>query len=641
MTAIDEIKARLDIVDIVSETVQLRRSGKNYTGFCPFHPNTRTPAFVVFPDTGTWRCFGECNDGGDIFKFVMKKEGWDFTEALRELALRAGVQLRAPTPEEKEQAEEHEQLRLLMEEATTFYQHNLMNTSAGKPAYEYLLGRGLNDEIIEAFGLGYAPNAWEATQNHFTSKGYSQSDLIECGLLTEREDGRVYDRFRNRLIFPIRDERGRMTGFGARILDPDDIPKFLNSPQTVLFDKGKLLYGLDRARRAIRSQEQVVIVEGYLDVIALHQHGFKNAVSPMGTALTGYQLQLIKRFSRNIVLALDPDAAGLKATLRGLEVARHTLDRETDPVFDARGLLRHEARLQADIRVTSLPDGMDPDDVVNRDTAEWESILAHAKPVVVHVMETLASDHDLDDPKIKSEIAAQVLPLIEDLPNSIERDTYRQQLARLLRVDERSLLARPRPRTRRPSRRPERLPPEETSPETTQPEVTMIGDAREAHCLGLLLRHPDLIYHIDRRLQEDGLPRLDVQDFQHTDHQMILRLVQKSLDQDDVEPLNYVLNHLPMPMANTADQILARTEGIDPQKEEVLDDLLRALLNLRQRNTRQNNDHLRFLLEDAQEQGDPKATEYQKFVFQNTIILQRLHKALGRYTDRSIALNNH
>ena len=278
MSTIDEIKNQIDIVDLISETVQLRRSGKNYTGFCPFHSNTRTPAFVVFPETGTWRCFGQCNEGGDIFGFVMKKEGWDFSEALSTLAERAGVELKPLTPVEQEAIEEHENLRNLLEDAVTFFRHNLMNTPAGKSVLEYLhTKRGLNDAMIEAFGLGYAPNAWDAGLKHFTSKGYRAADLIACGLVTEREaqdeseQASIYDRFRNRIMFPIRDERGRMTGFGARVVNPSDVPKFLNSPQTALFDKSHILYGLDRARKEIRSKNQSVIVEGYLDVIALHQ----------------------------------------------------------------------------------------------------------------------------------------------------------------------------------------------------------------------------------------------------------------------------------------------------------------------------------------------------------------------------------
>lgn len=461
MTAIDEIKARLDIVDLVTESgVALRKAGKNYTGFCPFHANTRTPAFVIFPESGTWRCFGQCNEGGDLFKYVMKKEGWDFPETLRYLAEKAGVTLKPVTPQEQAAAEEHEALRALLEEAVTFYRHHLLNTPAGQPVLEYLhKKRGLTPETIEAFGLGYAPQGWDHTLRYFKSKGYSEQDLLDAGLVTAREEEKgpagpgspspasrsIYDRFRHRLMIPIRDERGRMAGFGARILNPDDFPKFLNSPQTAVFDKGHLLYGLDRARKAIRAADQAVIVEGYLDAIALHQAGFANVVSPMGTALTEHQLYLLKRFARNIVLALDPDAAGDKATLRGLQLARQAMDHSADPVFDARGLLGFEARLQADIRVTALPEGLDPDEIVNRDPQEWERILAEAKPIVVHVMETLAHGQNLDDPKVKNRVAAQVLPLIEDVPSPIERDTYRQRLARLLRVDERALLTAPAP----------------------------------------------------------------------------------------------------------------------------------------------------------------------------------------------------
>ncbi|MFZ3080694.1 MAG: DNA primase, partial [Bellilinea sp.] len=420
MSVTDEIKARIDIVELVSETVKLRRAGKSYTGFCPFHTNTRTPAFVVFPDSGTWRCFGQCNEGGDIFRFVMKKEGWDFPETLRYLAERAGVVLQAPSPEREVEDKENERLRNLLEEAVLFYRHQLLQTPAGKDAQQYLNQRGIQPETIEKFELGYAPEGWDITANYFSGKGYSPQELLEVGLLSEREDsGRKYDRFRHRIMFPIRDGTARMSGFGARILRPDDVPKFLNSPQTPLFDKGRLLYGLHLARKPIRAEDQVVIVEGYLDVIALHQAGFGNSVSPMGTALTEDQLRLVKRFTRRVVLALDADAAGEKATLRGLEVARQALDHSDEIAFDARGLLRHEARLEADVRVTTLPAGLDPDDVVLRDPDAWKKIVEDAKPIVVHVMESLAAGHNLDDPKAKSEIAAQVLPLIADVPNPV------------------------------------------------------------------------------------------------------------------------------------------------------------------------------------------------------------------------------
>lgn len=638
MTAIDEIKARIDIVDLVSPTVQLRRSGKNYTGFCPFHSNTRTPAFVVFQETGTWRCFGQCNEGGDIFKFVMKKEGVDFSEALRILAEKAGVQLKPPTPQQQQAAEEHAALRELLEEAVTFYRHQLLNSPAGQQALEYLhQKRGLKDEVIEVFGLGYAPASWDAALRHFQSRGHRVQDLIDTGLVTERDpggDAGVYDRFRNRIMFPIRNERGQMAGFGARILDPQDVPKFLNSPQTELFDKGHLLYGLDLARKAIREQDQVVIVEGYLDVIALHQHGFTNVVSPMGTALTEDQLYLIKRFTHRIVLALDSDAAGDKATLRGLQMARQAMDRTQELTYDARGLLSYEARLQADIRVTTLPEGMDPDDVVNQDRQAWIDILERANPIVIHMMESLAAGRDIQDPKVKSDIAAQVLPLIDDVASSIERDAYRQRLARLLRVDERTLLgagkpARPRPEFRR---RPE---PRQLTPQTSViAPMFQSTQALEAHCLGVLLRRPDLLYKVDRELQQEGLSRLLMDDFQQVGHQEVFRLIHESVDQDMAEPLNFVMGNLSLEMMDLADELLARTEKFNPNDERVLEDLLRAVIDMRMGGIKQSIEYLRYLMEEDQEKGDPKASQYQKAMVQHTQSLQRLNQARDHFTNR-------
>jgi DNA primase len=646
MSSIDEIKARIEIVDLVSETVQLRRSGKSYSGFCPFHPNTRTPAFVVFPESGTWRCFGQCNEGGDIFRFVMKKEGWDFSEALRFLAEKAGVQLKPPTPAEQALVEEHDALRALLEEAVTFYRHNLFNTPAGQQALNYLHKRGLSDATIEKFGLGYAPNSWEAALNHFKSKGHNDRNLLEAGLVSERqaeESGeqdarRTYDRFRHRIMFPIRDERGRMAGFGARILNPEDLPKFLNSPQTPVFDKSHLLYGLDRARRAIRTAEQAVIVEGYLDVIALHQAGFENAVSPMGTALTEHQLRLLKRLTRRIVLALDPDAAGDKATLRGLQVARQTLDHTSEAYFDARGLLAHETRLQADIRVTTLPPGNDPDEIVQRDPQEWQRIVAEAKPIVVHVMETLATGRNVEDAKVKSEIAAQVLPLIKEVPNAIEREAYRQRLARVLRVDERALLeGEGQARPVRPTRRREA---EAAAPTTTTPHMTtMPARTRlEAHCLGVIMRRPELVFRIDRELQEDSLPRLSRTDFDRADYQTVFSLVQESLAQDVSEPASFVLNGLSLPLMEVADELLKHTETLDPVEDRVLEDVLRGLLDLRKREINQSIGHLRFMLEEAQEQGDMLTIqECGKNIASFSLVRSRLDKAMGRFTSRLAA----
>ncbi len=640
MTNLDEIKSRIDIVDLVSESVKLRKSGKSYSGFCPFHANKRTPAFVVWPETGTWRCFGECNDGGDIFKFVMKKEGWDFPEALRHLAAKAGVQLESFTPQQQERREENERLRVLLEEAVNFYRHQLLNTPAGKPALDYLLGpRQLTTSTIEVFGLGYAPAGWDNALQHFTSRSYSEQDLLEAGLVSQRDSGGHYDRFRNRVMIPIRDELGRMAGFGARILDPDDLPKFLNSPQTPVFDKGRLLYGLDRARKPIRAADQVVIVEGYLDVIAVHQAGYENVVSPMGTALTEDHLRMLKRFTRRIVLALDPDVAGQKAVLRGLDAAREALDRESELAFDARGLLRNEARLQADLRVVTLPDELDPDEIVQRDPDEWARLVETARPIVAHVMDTLAEGQDLNDPKVKAGIVAQVLPLIRDLPNPVERDSYRQRLARMLRVDERSLIisapAAPPVWSGRPRGRGSRGP---GTLDTTAPQDSAAAPAVsssqkiEAQCLGVLLHQPDLLNHLDRALQESGLAALMIEDFGYTDHQIIVNLVRQSLEQDQEETQAFIEQRLPDTLQSLVGDLKARAR-LDPLPDRNLDEVLRQVVRLRRQAVSGMLNQLRFLLEEAQQEGDTRATEYLTLVLKHKRTLHLLEQAERKVSD--------
>ena len=637
MNVIDEIKARVDIVDIVSQSVQLRRTGKNYIGFCPFHPNTRTPSFVVFPETGTWHCFGQCNEGGDIFSFTMKKEGWDFPETLQYLADLAGVELKPQTEEEKAAVEEYEELRNLLEEAVNFYRHNLVNTKNGKAALEYLHKvRGLDNQTIEAFGLGYAPNTWDATILFFTKKGYTEKQLMTVGLITERESGGFYDRFRNRIMFPIRDARGRMCGFGARKLNPDDVPKFINSPQTPLFDKSSILYGLDRARKAIRKEDRVVIVEGYLDVIALHQAGFINTVSPMGTALTEQHLRMLKKYSKRIVLALDPDAAGEKATLRGLDVARNVLEKENDLVFDARGYLRQESRLKADIRVSILPDELDPDEVVARDPDEWKEIVENARPIVVHVMETLAAEKNVDDPKVKTEIAVQLLPLIEDVSSPIERDTYRQQLARLLHVDERTLVTMTPKRRKTVLRKPTAVMQEKSQKQEPVLSSVLSSYRLETFCLGVLLRYPEWMYKIDRHLQDSGLPRLGVADFQHTDYKEMIKLLKDALDQDVIEPSVYVQKTMSDQMMGIADNLYDQTKKLDPNEDRIFEDLMRGLLVLRRKRLHQEIEYIQILLEDSQENGEMISDKHLLKMRDHTKAKKLLDQAIQNYTDRAI-----
>jgi DNA primase len=636
MSTTDEIKAKIDIVDLVSEAgVKLRKAGRNYTGFCPFHDNKHTPAFVVWPESGTWRCFGQCNEGGDIFKFVMKHEGLDFREALQKLAQRAGVQIQEFQRETPQVKEAHEHLRKLLEDALVFYRSHLFQN---QDVLSYLREkRKLTDATIETFGLGYAPSGWDTALKHFTAKGYLQQDLIDAGLLTVRDadakgENGVYDRFRHRIMIPIRDENGRMTGFGARIVDPNDIPKFLNSPETPIFTKGHLLYGLDRARKPIRAADQAVIVEGYLDVIALHQAGYENVVSPMGTALTEEQLRLLKKFTRRIVLALDPDAAGQKAVLRGLDAARAAMDREGELGFDARGLLRNEARLQADLRVASMPDGLDPDELVARDPEEWKRLIEKAKPIVEHVLDTLVAGRDVNDPKVKNQVAQQVLPLIADLPSAIERDTYRQMLARRLRVDERTLggdqaqgpaFVRRKPRTAGTK-----------AAETPVAEAVRPSQKIESYALGVLFRKPELCYRLDRLLEEAGLAALSPEDFEYTDHQLFFRVIRQSLEQVEADHHTYVTARIPEDLLGLAKDLLTQTEKLDPVDDRLLEELFRSVIKMRRLIVEANFNQLRFIMEDAQQEGDLRVKGYQEQALQYSRLRHNLDRALKSVNAR-------
>lgn len=599
MTVIDDIKQRIDLVNVVEQTVRLKRTGKNYIGFCPFHSNTRTPSFVVFPETQTWRCFGQCNEGGDVFGYLMRRDNLDFNEVLKQLADRAGVVLRAQTPAEIKHEEVKQTLSQVMEAAVEFFRKQMLETEAGKKALNYVHKRGLSDETIKTWGLGYAPNSWNALLDHLLSKGYSRELILQAGLLSEGEEGRVFDRFRDRLMFPIRNPYGKMAGFGGRALNPDDVPKYLNSPATNVFDKGRLLYGLDMARAGMRKSDQAVIVEGYMDVIGLHQAGYPNAVAPMGTALTEAQFNLIKRLTTNIVLALDPDAAGQNATLRGLETARRALDQAEDISIDSKGLLQIERSLKADIRVAQLPDERDPDEIVLADPASWQNILDNAKPIINHVMDTLAKDRDLSDPKVKREIANQVIPLLEEVASPIERDAYRLRLATLLRLDERTLVLSTYQvmQERRRRQKSEKEP-------ALDYQVKTFGDHKnkvlEEFTIRQLLIDPESLYRINRELAGFDLSELSRADFQEGEYQHLFDLVRKSLAQDEYEAVDFLelelteiaeIIELPARQSNTS---------VDEDKK-LFKDRLRTILCMRQNNVLEHMREIYYLQSDAEE----------------------------------------
>ena len=437
---IEEIKHRLSIVDVVGRKVALKKSGKNYKGLCPFHAE-KSGSFYVWPDSESYYCFG-CKESGDAFNFVMKTEGLGFAETLEQLASRTGVvlpQRQAGSSADQEKDSVRERLRSANNSAATYFQHLLAKSNEGQAARDYLTKRGIKAEAVAAFGLGYAVDSWDNLFNYLTGKGFGAEELVAAGLVGEREGGGgYYDRFRGRLIFPIRDRQGQIIAFGGRVLDgaPKDSPKYLNSPQTALFDKGATLYGFDLAKDAIRRSDRAVIVEGYVDVIMAHQHGFSNVVAPLGTALGEKHIGLLKRLTKRIVLALDADTAGQLATLKGIEVLKGGFDSKTVPVPTARGLIRFEQQLDADVRIATLPAGKDPDDVVREGGGKWPNLIERALPVVDYYFASVSATVDLNSAKGKSEAVERLVPAILEVRDRIQREHYIQKLARLTRIED-------------------------------------------------------------------------------------------------------------------------------------------------------------------------------------------------------------
>ena len=475
MSTIDDIKQRLDIVDVLSSYLKLEKAGRNFKALCPFHQE-KTPSFFIFPERQSWRCFG-CSAGGDLFSFVMKKEGTDFGETLRILADKAGVSL-----ERKKGAVESkltDRLYQINEAAAQYYHDLLLRSPAAEGARDYVMKkRGLNSKTIDNFQLGFSPG--EGLKKHLTDRGYSEKELLAIRLLGEKE-GRVYDLFRHRLMFPIRDIKGRVVGFGARALD-DSQPKYLNSPQTAIFDKSSILYAIDRAKAAIKEKGLVVIVEGYMDVITAHQYGFTNVVASMGTALTEKQIRVLKGLTRSIAFALDPDVAGDTATLRAIEVARRSLERED---LEMPTWLGTTSKLRAEMKIIPLPQGKDPDLVIRDAPQSWQQLVENALPLMDHLLTVAASKADLTKPEERSRASEQLLPLIAELDDDVQREFYLGKLASLLGVSDKTLVGMA---ARLHRTRSEKASKTELKPITP----AYFGDPAEEQCLCLLLQHPEL-----------------------------------------------------------------------------------------------------------------------------------------------------
>ncbi len=637
MSVTDEIKARVDIVDFISRYVPLQRAGRSFKACCPFHQE-RTPSFVVFPESGAWHCFGACSIGGDVFSFLMQKENMDFRDALQTLAQESGVQL--PEKTEDDNIQERNLLYELNAQAALFFSNQLHRGQQAQPARDYLQRRGISAQVAKQFQLGFAPNSWDALRNHLEQAGYTPHSLHRADLLKHSEErNSFYDTFRNRLTIPIYDRQGRVIGFGGRVLD-DSLPKYLNTAETALFHKSRVVYGLERAYKAIRQVDSVVIVEGYMDVIAAHQFGFENVVACLGIALTEGQLRQIQRYTDNFILALDADAAGQQATLRGLNQARQALKRKAKPVLTPTGRLQVERRLGANLRITPLPEGRDPDEIIRQDPNAWQDLIHSALPLVDYYVGIVTNQYDLHSAQGKGEAVAELTPLIAELSDEIERQHYIQQLSRLVHIDELTIGQRVQAAARALRRPPEKVVSRATvgrdsrhrrrftqqSPPSTVPLaggptnveaglVSALGQTAsmsetklENFLLAHLIYDPNLLVWLAKMTQELEIAPLRSQDFQQIEYREIFETLRRFIASDELWDIEVFQDALSPDFHLILSHLMTQTLTM-PEREPaaIQDALLKLLIRLRRARLRENLYAMQFLLRDAQENHNREA----------------------------------
>jgi len=412
---IEEIKSRCDIASVISSYINIKPSGSNYKGLCPFH-GEKTPSFYINTSKQIYKCFG-CGEGGDVINFVMKIENLDFMDAVKLLATRCGIEINTNVDEStKEKMEKSKKFQDIHIEAARFYFSNLIKSK--NPGYEYLRKRGLDDKIIKKFGLGYSLDSWNSLMNYLISIGYKNEDLIECGLFGYKsETKKIYDKFRNRVMFPIFDYRGNVIGFGGRVLD-DSLPKYLNSPDTLIFNKRQNLYGLNFARKEIKDRS-VILVEGYMDLISLYQYGIKNVVATLGTALTDGQGSLIKRYADTAIISYDSDEAGIKATLRAIEILN---------------------KLDINVKVLNLKECKDPDEFIRKyGVLQFEKEIQNSTHYIKYKIDNLKRNFNIQKDEDKVKFAKEASKIIKEIKSPVEVDYYTKYLSKQIGISEESI----------------------------------------------------------------------------------------------------------------------------------------------------------------------------------------------------------
>jgi DNA primase len=463
MGVIDEVKQKIDIVEIIGQYVTLTKSGRTFRAPCPFH-SEKKPSFFVYPEQQTWHCFGACNTGGDVFSFIMKKEGLEFGDALKLLAEKAGVVIPSKAKSEAEDTARDKILQI-NQSAAQYFHNLLLNSPSADKARRYLEERGVNSKSIESFQLGYSLPGWEYLKSYLIERGFSENEILLAGLIVQKENTtHTHDRFRDHIMFPIMDEKDHVNGFGARVLD-NSSPKYINSPQTRVFDKSGSLYGIHLAKTSIKHENLAVLVEGYMDVIIAHQYDYSNIIAPMGVAITERQINSLKKLTHSIALALDPDIAGEEAAMR---------------------CVGYENSLDTEVKVIRLPAGKDPDEVIKENKDQWKILVEQAIPVIEYTISIITAKLDMKTTAGKTEAANRILPIISGVKDPTRQYDYLRSLSLAIGIEEKKLeSALSRSKSDRKVK--------ENIPQAIQKGTRSLRtNPREEYLLSLFIKYPEL-----------------------------------------------------------------------------------------------------------------------------------------------------
>lgn len=559
---IDDIKNRLDIVEIIGSYIKLQKSGANYRAPCPFHAE-KTPSFFVSPARQIWHCFG-CGAGHSVFDFVMKIEGVEFGDALKLLAKRAGVELKPISKESAGLRTERERLYEICELAAKFFEKHLEGSSAGREAKKYLLSRGIQEESLKKWRLGYSPESWQGLSEFLISRGYKIEEIEKAGLSIKSDRGSFYDRFRGRIIFPIFDLNSQPVGFSARVFKSDDPAKYINTPNTILYDKSKILYGLDKAKLEIRKKDFCILVEGNIDVIMVHQafgssgSVYQNAVATCGTALTPYQLKTLKRYSNNLFAAFDMDTAGEAATKRGIDLAQ------------AQGF---------GIKVVRLSRGKDPADLILENKEGWEDALAKAESIMDFYFETAFKGADPKTADGKKIISRLLLPVLKTIPDKIEQSHWIQELSKRLRVREEEI----REELKKTKREDVYIQSANEGEKTPPPQKKSRRYLLEERLLTLILKTPQNL----ELVSENSLAL-----FSAPTKEIFIKLKNKQIIESPI-----------------FSEISLRADIEETEKEKIMPEIKFCLQEIRLLETKSKLDKISLEIKSAEDEGDVKRAE--------------------------------